>query len=196
MLIMDNSVYKSRGRGARRLFAFQSLGALISLVIVLFVFSLTGCSTNSGDDTYQEELRSGAGPTVIRVTGFGAQIDVKGKPPETQRLLAMRAATLDGYRSLAERVYGTVVVGSSTVNDFVLEHDHIRARVDSYISGAKVVAMNELGGGNFEAVIELVLEPPLQQYLSHANYYKKVEHGRSSDKNALSSKTNDLYFIK
>jgi hypothetical protein len=73
--------------------------------------------------------------------------------------MARRASQLDAYRNLVERVYGTVVYGSSTVNDFVLRNDTFRTYVDSYIRGAKLVAVNEHSDGVFETVMELKLEP-------------------------------------
>ena len=73
--------------------------------------------------------------------------------------MARRASQLDAYRNLVERVYGTVVYGSSTVNDFVLRNDTFRTYVDSYLRGAKLVAVNEHSDGVFETVMELKLEP-------------------------------------
>lgn len=198
---MDNSIYKNTGRGGWLDFALQSLGVVVALVIVLAVLILTGCSTNSSDSTQYD----GADPIVIRVTGFGTYADAKDKGSERKRLMAMRASKLDAYRSLAERVYGTVLFGSSTVNDFVLENDRFRAVVDSYIRGAKVVTVNELTGGSFETVLELVLEPQFRHCLTYSNHYKAsgncslpipLGDDRGGDMNASNTKTGDLYFIK
>jgi len=120
---------------------------------------LVGCapmgSYQSGEKT-ERELE----PITVRVSGFGTYEDVSKDRLNTQeRLLARRASKLDAYRNLAERVYGTVIYGSSTVNDFVLRNDMFRTYVDSYIRGAKMVAVNEHSDGVIETVMELKLEP-------------------------------------
>ncbi|MGM0766478.1 MAG: LPP20 family lipoprotein [Pseudomonadota bacterium] len=99
-------------------------------------------------------------PITVRVSGFGTYEDASRDRLNTQkRLLARRSSKLDAYRNLAERVYGTVIYGSSTVNDFVLRNDMFRTYVDSYIRGARMVAVNEHSDGVIETVMELKLEP-------------------------------------
>lgn len=102
-------------------------------------------------------------PITVRVSGLGTYEDVASDRSDARkRLMARRASQLDAYRNLVERVYGTVVYGSSTVNDFVLGSDMFRTYVDSYIRGAKLVAVNEHSDGVFETVMELKLEPRFQ----------------------------------
>ncbi|MDY6840494.1 MAG: LPP20 family lipoprotein [Pseudomonadota bacterium] len=113
-----------------------------------------------GDNGSQSRQDTGLEPITVRVSGLGAYEGVGADRSNTRkRLMARRASQLDAYRNLAERVYGTVVYGSSTVNDFVLRNDMFRTYVDSYIRGAKLVAVNEHSDGVFETVMELKLEP-------------------------------------
>ncbi|MEC8824121.1 MAG: LPP20 family lipoprotein, partial [Pseudomonadota bacterium] len=103
-------------------------------------------------------------PITVRVSGFGTYENVQADRVNTRkRLLARRASQLDAYRNLAERVYGTVIYGSSTVNDFVLQNDSFRTYVDSYIRGARMVAVNEHSDGVVETVMELRLEPRFRE---------------------------------
>ncbi|MFK7160481.1 LPP20 family lipoprotein [Marinospirillum sp. MEB164] len=102
-------------------------------------------------------------PVVIRVQGHGAPsaaTDVQTNANQ-RRLLAMRASKMDAYRALAERVYGTRIQGSTTVQNLATRDDHIRGYVDNIIRGAKVVATREVNGV-FETEMELVLEPRFQ----------------------------------
>ncbi len=107
---------------------------------------------------------------VVRESGYGTYQDVSRDRHEAKaRLLARRASKLDAYRNLAERVYGTVIFGSSTVSDFVLNNDNFRTYVDSYIRGAKVVAVNEHSDGVVETVMELKLEPRFRECVSQSS---------------------------
>lgn len=129
------------------------------IVVPVLALAMAGCAPvgihqKGGDGDRKLD------PITVRVSGFGTYEDVSGDRLNTrERLLARRASQLDAYRNLAERVYGTVVYGSSTVNDFVLRNDMFRTYVDSYIRGAKMVAVNEHSDGVIETVMELKLEP-------------------------------------
>lgn len=107
-----------------------------------------------------DELERHPEPITVRVSGFGTYENAAVDSMDTRkRLLARRASQLDAYRNLAERVYGTVIFGSSTVNDFVLRNDMFRTYVDSYIRGAETIAVDEHSDGVFETVMELKLAP-------------------------------------
>jgi hypothetical protein len=73
--------------------------------------------------------------------------------------MAMRAAQIDAYRSLAEQVHGFRVWGNTAVSDFVTQNDSVRTYVDAFIRGARLVGMVSIGDGNFEATVELSLPP-------------------------------------
>ncbi|MCK7544266.1 LPP20 family lipoprotein [Marinobacter bryozoorum] len=109
-------------------------------------------------------------PIVVRVSGFGTYEDAAADRLSTRkRLMARRASQLDAYRNLAERVYGTVVYGSSTVSDFVARNDMFRTYVDSYLRGAKVVSVNEHSDGVVETVMELKLERRFRECVAHVS---------------------------
>jgi len=98
----------------------------------------------------------------IRVTGYGAP--PKSFYPDPQRrLMAMRAAKIDAYRSLAERVTGIQIWGGTTIGDMVVEKDRFRVYIDTYINGARVIAENPLDDGTFETIVELTVD---QNFLS------------------------------
>lgn len=103
---------------------------------------------------------------TVRESGFGTFADLALRHDTRERLKARRASRLDAYRNLSERVYGSVIYGGSTVNEFVLENDRFRAYVDSYIRGAKVVAVNEHSDGVIETIMELTLEPRFRACLA------------------------------
>ncbi len=142
------------------------------LMAVVGLIVLSGCMhggyyhSGSQDDSRFD-------PIVVRVSGFGTYEDATSDRLTTRkRLMARRASQLDAYRNLAERVYGTVVYGNSTVSDFVARNDMFRTYVDTYLRGAKLVSVNEHSDGVVETVMELKLERRFRECV-----------GRVSDRN-------------
>lgn len=86
-----------------------------------------------------------------------------------QKLMAMRAARVDAYRTLAEQVYGFRISGSTSVSVFSTQNDNIRIYVDSYIRGARLVNMTPVADGNFEATVELDLTHAFFSCLSNTS---------------------------
>lgn len=140
------------------------------IIIPFLAFVLAACAPVGGhrnNDKNNAKSEPRLDPITVRVSGFGTYEDAaKDRLNTRKRLMARRASQMDAYRNLAERVYGTVVYGSSTVNDFVLRNDNFRTYVDSYIRGAKMVAVNEHSDGVVETVMELKLEPRFRTCVS------------------------------
>jgi len=143
------------------------------IVIPFLAFTLAACTLFGGDqdsDKSRAQFDGKFEPITVRVSGFGTYEDVSADRLNTRkRLMARRASQMDAYRNLAERVYGTVIYGSATVNDFVLHNDLFRTYVDSYIRGAKMVAVNEHSDGVVETVMELRLEPRFRACVSRVS---------------------------
>ncbi len=71
------------------------------------------------------------------------------------RLLARRAAVLDGYRQLAEAVRGVNVDAETTVENMMVTSDVVRTHVEAVIKGARVVAEAEISGGGYQVTLEM-----------------------------------------
>jgi len=114
----------------------------------------------AGKDCGKHRINNNGSPedaVKIRVTGYGAP--PKSFYPDPQRrLMAMRAAKIDAYRSLAERVTGIQIWGGTTIGDMVVEKDRFRVYIDTYINGARVIAENPLDDGTFETIVELTVD--------------------------------------
>lgn len=98
--------------------------------------------------------------SVIRVTGSGAPpsdemgaLDEPGAPPPPPgaaaipfgwenvmpqgRLMAVRAASVDGMRKLAERIKGLQITSTTFVKDFVAEDDRIETYLNTHLAGVE-----------------------------------------------------------
>jgi hypothetical protein len=73
----------------------------------------------------------------IRMEGSGvAPADKAGTAQG--KLMAARAAELDAKRKLGEHIQGLAITSSTTVKDFVTQHDEVRTQMDAYLVGAIV----------------------------------------------------------
>ncbi len=97
-------------------------------------------------------------PMVLRVVGYGAMDSNSKKSSVQKRLMAIRASKMDAYRSMAERVYGTSVQGSTTVRDMVVQNDRFRSYVETYMHGARVVSTDVLPDGSVETILEMIID--------------------------------------
>ena len=93
---------------------------------------------------------------TLRAKGAGAP-PTKAVNAAQARLMAERAAKVDGYRNLLEQAYGLQVTGSTTVRDFVTQSDTVRTQLDAFIRGAKVSDTRVLDDGSVETEMEVTL---------------------------------------
>lgn len=75
-----------------------------------------------------------------------------------QKLMAKRAAELDAYRLLAERVLGLEITSGSTVADFVGESDNIATALDATIKGVRFSDVRHFSDGSCEVDAALTLK--------------------------------------
>lgn len=119
----------------------------------------------------------------VRVTAVGYGAPPKKYYPENQRkLMAMRAAKLDAYRTLAERIQGLRVTGGSTVGELVLEQEGFQTMLDGFVLGAKVLSVQANEDGNYEAVVETVVD---QDFLNRVMALRQERAKKEADRPAL-----------
>lgn len=106
---------------------------------------------------FENEQNKPAETMIITARGWGAP-PKQYYPEGNRRLMAMRAAKLDAYRSLAERIHGVRIWGGTTVGEMVLEKDQFKVLLDAYVVGAKVLSIMEQKDGNYEAVVEVEVD--------------------------------------
>lgn len=172
-------------------------------IALLLAMVLAGCASSQ---QYGEQSHSGArdvDPIMVRVSGYATYENVHiDRANPRKRLMARRASQLDAYRNLAERVYGTVIYGNSTVSDFVAHSDMFRTYVDSYLRGAKLVDVKEHKDGVIETVMELKLERRFRECVSRvtdrnvgAYCPRPLPTGDGADSDLASSSSDSLYYL-
>lgn len=107
-------------------------------------------------------------PVIIRATGNGAAPYTSALTPSQRKLLSMRAARLDAFRSIAEQVQGMKLVGNSSVANMVATSDGFRTYVDAYLRGVRMVSTNMLPDGTSEAVAEITLDQDFYKQYKNA----------------------------
>lgn len=92
----------------------------------------------------------------LRVTGSGAP-NSSAPNIAVARLGAERAAKADAFRNALESIQGVQVSAESTVQDFMLQSDTIKTRVEGTLRGFSVVDRKYFNDGGVEIIIEVAL---------------------------------------
>lgn len=127
---------------------------------------------------------------TIKVTGMGAPPN-QGIPAQ-KKLMARRAAVVDGYRQLAEIVNGVQVTSETVVKNFVTESDVIKTQVRAVIKGAQVKNYRDNSDGLVEADVTMPVygDKSLAWALDFGNFVEK-----ESDKELNMKPSNKPYFF-
>ncbi len=86
------------------------------------------------------------------------------------RLMTARAARLDAYRKLGERINGLLITSDTTVKDFVATDDRIQTAMQTFLRGAK-----ELGTRYHEneLIAEVELQITVQELVATLERFRK-----------------------
>ena len=87
---------------------------------------------------------------MVTADGFGT-LPV-GRPAAQAKLMARRAAVVDGQRNLLETIYHLSVDSNTTVENSVLTSDVIQTKMSGILSGARVVS-EEFDSGIYHVVM-------------------------------------------
>ncbi|MCX7826846.1 MAG: hypothetical protein N2689_15005, partial [Verrucomicrobiae bacterium] len=107
----------------------------------------TGLVTTSDLVKVEEQCRD----AEIAVMGNGALPNSHG----LRKIRAKRAAELDAYRKLLERLMGVEVTSETKVKKFILESDVIAARAAAWVKGAKPVKIEYADDDSCEVTMQI-----------------------------------------
>ena len=139
----------------------SGLSAVLSGAAVVALLGLGGCQSVDLTRTKPEkESAAMVAPLVekretLTATGYAVISVQNHRLPAQQRLLAIRAAKLDAYRSLTEQVYGQQLDATTTVADMTVQNDTFRTRVEGVIYGAVLVSIAPAGDDTYETTLSL-----------------------------------------
>ena len=105
---------------------------------------------------------------TIKATGEGAPPDDASMSNTQKRMLAKRAATVDGYRKLLEQTKLIQVDSETHLSDHMVTNDSLAAKVSGYIRGAKIVDYRQLEDGSAEVDMEIELGPEFYSQIQPA----------------------------
>jgi hypothetical protein len=93
----------------------------------------------------------------IEATGEGV-VPCSGACSTAQaRVMARRAAILDAYKALAEKMYGIKINGRDTVKNMILQNSNLRAYVYGLIRGAQIEE-EDFKNGIYSVVLSVKLD--------------------------------------
>ncbi len=131
-------------------------------VLFMVVFVLTGCGTGLTPVTTSDT--GGTGSVVGQVNEQKVvTFDVTGKglEPETALtkgeavIMAERAAIVDGYRQLVEKIHGVYVDAYMKAGYGTVNHELIKTNTQSWLRGVEIVEIRQANHGITEVQMQL-----------------------------------------
>lgn len=122
--------------------------ALLMTVLIACIMALLATSV------FAEEGRVNWEQNAVVVKGMGVA-PVNATSAAQARMLARRAAVVDGYRQLAEAVKGVNVDSQTTVQNMMITSDVVNTRVAAFIQGARIISEQVLPDGGYEVTMSV-----------------------------------------
>lgn len=130
--------------------------SFVVLLILAFVAGIAGCSTTNQVLKYENKMITndnivpGIEPPEsdekYMVTATGKGLEPENGSPAQKRFMAERAAIMDGYRKLAERLGGIVLHSNTRAGMSEVTSDVITTEVNTFMRGARVHSLEFKNG--------------------------------------------------
>ncbi len=92
---------------------------------------------------------------TVEASGIGVA-PISSISPAQATAMARRAAILDGYKALTEKLYGIKINGRETVRNMVLQNSNLRSKIAGIIRGASIEE-EEYKNGMYKVIMSVKL---------------------------------------
>lgn len=124
----------------------------VALALAVVLGGVGGVVSAGSAGTPVMETSTSTSDEVEMVTADGFGTLPVGRPAAQAKLMARRAAVVDGQRNLLETIYHLSVDSNTTVENSVLTSDVIQTKMSGILSGARVVS-EEFDSGIYHVVM-------------------------------------------
>ncbi len=121
--------------------------SLLATVTAVLVFAASAVFANPTDQLNWQD-------STITVVGMGVP-PANARNAVQARMMARRAAVVDGYRQLAEAIKGVNVDAETTVENFMVTSDVTRTKVSALVQGAQVIKEGTTSDGGYEVTMRI-----------------------------------------
>ncbi|RJP76370.1 MAG: hypothetical protein C4522_18470 [Desulfobacteraceae bacterium] len=141
----------------------------IPVILPALILLFTGCSTSHEVIKYESRMNNsdlnlipGLEPEeasqkiLISVRGQG--IEPETGTPQQKKLMAERAAVVDGYRKISERVAGMIIKAYSAAGYNNISEDQVTSETNAYLRGAQVNSVS-FKDGVADATVKIYMAP-------------------------------------
>lgn len=151
-------------KGDAKMYSKKNLLATVVLGLSMSLTSVAPAIASADDVSVQVNVQQNAKGSVNWEKGAEADVEAWGvglppvnMPAERGAALALRAATVDAYRQLAEIIKGVQVDSETTMRDLSVESDVVTAKVEALVQGARVVekVVNKDGSYSVKVAVPL-----------------------------------------
>ena len=127
----------------------------LSFSLAIFALMIIIVSQSFAKIIVLERLKTES--VVLKATGEGIYPDDSNLSQTQKKLMAKRAATVDAYRKLLEKVNEIEISSETTIRDFLIEKDEVTTKVSGFIRGAKIMEVrdNQIDMVEVDMIIEL-----------------------------------------
>lgn len=145
--------------------------AFLAIIVVCLMVLVTGSVSAQLMGTIKDvETAVGSAGKVDWTTGVITAVGIGAPPaspanPAQARAMAERAAQVVAYRNLLEAVKGVQVDSQTTVENFVVTSDVIRAQVSGIVQGATIMDKKYMSDGSVEVTVGMKLTGALADQL-------------------------------
>lgn len=150
---------------------------------VLLIFFI-GCSTNHEVIKYQSRMNNSALNLIpglepeessrkILISVRGQGVEPTTGTPQQRKLMAERAAVIDGYRKISERVAGMIINAYSAAGYNNISVDQVTSETNAYLRGAQVNFVS-FKDGVASATVKVYMAPREFKFYNGSSFARRL----------------------